>query len=491
MISQSAHVSFRRAALFSTLVLVALGGILFAAAAVRSTFSSPLNYNEGWNSYHASSAAKGVPLYGSRPYYTAVNYPPLSFHLVALIGTAIGDFNLAGRWLSLAAILWISVCSGWIAYRSNRDGLTGALSGALTFTFLCSFAQPYLGMNDPQFLGQAFIMTGAAVYAGWPSSQRSLALCCTALCLGGFSKHNLLAFPVAITWDIARTSPKTLLRWAATATVILGALTIATLYMDGPYFVDHMLAPRQTDAARAVRGTVFFVELFAVPAAFVAYSRVALPRAVRFLWPALIIAFSLAVAFSAGSGVNLNVFCDAVIALACLSAIAIAGLASRVGCDIRRAFIAAGLLPLLFVSVPFLLSSPSIRYLSSSRRAELSARDRVFREDVKYLRSKPGPAICADLLYCYEAGKPLLFDAFIATELVSAGRGRATELIRDLEQHKYVVVQIGAPNELDRCVHCRECAAGGPLPAEALPALRSHYHVERRSRSHVYCVPNQ
>ena len=60
----------------------------------RAAYRQQIMFNEGWNTYHAHSAAIGEPLYAARPDRSAVNYPPLSFHLVGALGRPLGDVNL-------------------------------------------------------------------------------------------------------------------------------------------------------------------------------------------------------------------------------------------------------------------------------------------------------------------------------------------------------------------------------------------------------------
>ena len=57
-----------------------------ASRAALSTMRMPLNYNEGWNAYHALSVAQGRALYPPADALLPNNYPPLSFHLVAGVG---------------------------------------------------------------------------------------------------------------------------------------------------------------------------------------------------------------------------------------------------------------------------------------------------------------------------------------------------------------------------------------------------------------------
>jgi hypothetical protein len=52
---------------------------------VRSFYHFEINYVEGWNVYNALKVAQHVPLYGAKYAWTTVNYPALSFYVIAYI----------------------------------------------------------------------------------------------------------------------------------------------------------------------------------------------------------------------------------------------------------------------------------------------------------------------------------------------------------------------------------------------------------------------
>src|SRR5712691_1442502 len=74
---------------------------------LRRTFANvEVNYNEGWNTYRAAMVASGTPLYGVPPrgLGTMTAYPPLSFHLVGLLGRA-STFTVIGRLVSVSSLI--------------------------------------------------------------------------------------------------------------------------------------------------------------------------------------------------------------------------------------------------------------------------------------------------------------------------------------------------------------------------------------------------
>ncbi|MCU1237148.1 MAG: hypothetical protein JWP63_5115, partial [Candidatus Solibacter sp.] len=115
------HFSFRLrvSRWFAILVLIAFAipvAVRFAGYAVRSTYRHELAYNEGWNVFYAHSAAAGN-LYRAPPSRLAANYPNVSFHLVAAVGSFVGNLNFAGRLVSMAALFWLAICAAFIVNR--------------------------------------------------------------------------------------------------------------------------------------------------------------------------------------------------------------------------------------------------------------------------------------------------------------------------------------------------------------------------------------
>src|SRR5436305_8374919 len=80
----------------------------FAWPVYRAFLNVEIQNNEGWNAYFADAAIGKVPLYPSPGQFITNNYPPLSFYIVDLVGRLVGDPVLAGRLLSLVAVIAIA-----------------------------------------------------------------------------------------------------------------------------------------------------------------------------------------------------------------------------------------------------------------------------------------------------------------------------------------------------------------------------------------------
>ena len=65
-------------------------------------------HSEGWNALVALRALSDLPLYPQDQTLHTNNYPPLSFYLVGGLGALTGDHMVAGRLISLAALVAIA-----------------------------------------------------------------------------------------------------------------------------------------------------------------------------------------------------------------------------------------------------------------------------------------------------------------------------------------------------------------------------------------------
>jgi hypothetical protein len=159
--------------------------------------------------------------------------------------------------------------------------------------------------------------------------------------------------------------------------------------------------------------------------------------------------------FSAGDGVDVNVFFD--LAIACALAL---GLAAE-GSSARAALCA---LPLpLFLIVNFhdnnFFFTPDFR--SQSAR------------DIAFLKSRPGPALCDQLSLCLWAGKGAGVDVFNIGEQIKTGVRDPAKLARMIEEHRFAVLQL---NDLD---------ALGPVRQ----TIERHYRADHSDDNGTFFTP--
>jgi hypothetical protein len=439
---------------------------------VRATFRHATGYNEGWNTYYSGYAAAGRPLYGKPPDRLAANYPPLSFHLEGALGRVTGNLNFAGRILSLAALFWVALCAGFTVCRLSGDPWASMFAALFCVAWFCFFAPTCVGVNDPQMLGHGIMLTGVALYAASEHSATLLAASSIFFCIGGFTKHNLVAFPVAITLDILLRSRRRFLLWITTTAATICLLAGLTVWVDGPYGIQHLLAPRRYLVSHAISISGIFLRIFFPTLVLSAiWCSKAWRSPARFLAFAVPIAFAVGAAFSGGGGVFVNVFYDAMIAMAMIAALVLAEFRRRFRPGSPAWCAAIVVIPIVFSVGPILAGL----YSTAPPRSTLARQDRAYAEDVAYLKSRPGQAICFDLLLCHDAGKPLVYEHFAISQLLSLGLLDPRTLAAELAAGKYGVVQ------------SEENFAY--LPPLAQSALLSRYRIDRRSALSVFYVP--
>src|SRR5712692_1105606 len=229
----------------STAVICLMTATLLALLGfpLRRTFANvEVNYNEGWNAYRAAMVSNRIPLYATPPqgFGTGTAYPPLSFHLVGLLGTA-STFTLIGRLVSLISLIAAGVFVGLIVRRGGASRQIAVFSFLLYEIGIALLRADRIGMYDPQLLGEALSVAGLYFYVRNPISNRLLCVSALLFCLAGFTKHNLIVFPAAVAIDLLLRSRRAFVTWAGAMLLSVGILTGMTLVIDGRYFPIHLM----------------------------------------------------------------------------------------------------------------------------------------------------------------------------------------------------------------------------------------------------------
>ncbi len=324
--------------LIAFLILVILTMVTVSYPLIRTFAHIEINYNEGWNAYRAQMAQRGIPLYGAEPSSVVTNYPPLSFHFVGFVGRITGDVVAAGRYVSLASLLVIGIFIAAIVRRFTSGGQAGTYAALSFIVWLAIFQPDRIGMDDPQLFATTFGLLGLYLYVSRPDSNRWLCLSAVAFAVCVFSKHNLLALPMAVgahmllTSSFKRGSFRRLTVWAGALAVAGVALLLITLRVDGVHFLAHLTAPRPYSTDEMLPKIGKYLQIFQVPlAAAVVWSLWNFANLSRNLLAlALVAAHVIAFGFSGGYGVDGNIFFDCIILLAIITGIALADVAEMV-----------------------------------------------------------------------------------------------------------------------------------------------------------------
>ena len=429
-------------AVICLMIAVLLG--LFQFPVRRIFADGQVNYNEGWNAYRDALVAKGIPLSRTPPQglVGATAYPPISFHLVSWLGNE-HTFTLVGRLISLLSLLATGVFVALIVKRVSGSRLTAIISFLLYEIGITLLRADRIGMNDPQLLGEAFSAAGLYFYVRDPGSKRLLCISALLFCLAGFTKPNLIAFPAAVALDLLIRSRKSFVIWAGAMFLSAGLLWAATVLVDGRYFLSHLMGGggRAYSYHQAWSQFHHYVERFQCLLVIATAWSIRAFRSRPLFAAAFVLSHGLAFLLGGGNGVDLNIFFNGLAVTIIICGLALADLrpceASQTAALHSHAALAFGLLVfsvMIFVPGQLRRDRQQMRLLASNAMEFDSA--------IRVLKENPGPAICESILLCYEAGKPLEFEAFAVREQVRTGATREADVLELLETHHFRTVQV-------------------------------------------------
>ena len=450
---------------------------------------SEISYNEGWNVYNTQKVAEHQPLYPSTYDWTTVNYPALSFHLVAWLGKITLDYLFTARMLSLAGLCLSGVFAGLIVRHITRSKLAAWFSGLFLIETFCTAAKDYVGVDDPQILAQVIFLAGFYVYLRGNRKGYALDLTALLFVVGGNIKHNLIEFPLAVLLDLLFTSPRKAVRFAAAGSLMAAVSVVLTSRIDGAAYVSCLLAPR----GYSVQHTVGIIEylwppflLPAVAALWVVWREWKNPS-LRLLVLLLFCALAVDTFFCGGSGITVNAMFGLILAIILLTGVFWAKLPSRpLGSFIALPSAAVCAIFFLWMAGPMLRSQNNNwrtdRAIEQSRENE-----RNFAAETAILRHQPGPALCESLLLCYYAGKPYVYDPFNATRFIDMGRLDANVIVDRLRKQEYGAIQLDRNVEYDLRQGPAEIRFAPPI----LRAIQQYYCVGLATKIGIVYVPRR
>jgi hypothetical protein len=409
-----------------------------------------INYNEGWNAYNQQRAANGEALYGKAPLYFYTNYPPLSFHLIGLLGKLTGDLTLTGRWVSLVSFFAVAALLGLTVRRLTGLKRAGAYA-ALCFAILVAALRPdRIGMNDPHLLGMAFGALGLYWLVCDPHSARWLSLSAAAFAVSIFTKQSLVAIPAAVAIYLFLDSRSAFRIWLTAAVVTSVVLLGLTFAVDGRHFLEHMALPRSSAFALFWKHVSTYLLLSSIAiAGAVAWCYCAAAKGVaRLLVWMLALTNGVALWFATGAGVDENILFDPIVAIALIAGVAAPWAIGRLAKSRMPVLLATVLLLAPFLAAAGRLVTRSYPYdlRVSAMRPQLEAE---FTGLVQLVQAQNGDALCESLLVCFEAGKPEVYDPYLVTQLLSTGKVREADILRLIEDRHFSVVQTDTISGVD------------------------------------------
>lgn len=414
---------------------------------VRRIFANvEINYNEGWNAYRADMVAKGIRLYSAPPkgFGTATAYPPISFHIISWLGST-NTYLEIGRLVSLFAVIATGLFVALTVRKACGSKLTAIFCFLLYEIGIAVLRADRIGMNDPQLLGEALSAAGLYFYVRDPDSKRLLYLSALLFCLGGFTKHNLLAFPMAVAIDLVFRSWRTLVTWAGAMVVWAGLLTATTMLVDGRYFFVHLMGGgggRAYSFMMAWSQFHHYAEKFQCLLVLATAWSIRALRSHTVFVAAFVLSHGLAFLLGGGYGVDLNIFFNGFAATVIICGLALSDINSALVALGRGAFnpTAAMMFGLFFISVMIYVPGQLKRDRKAMR--DLPELEKEFQSGVDFLKAQPGPALCESHLLCYESGKPFEFEPFSVRDQMMTGKIREADVLQLLKTRHFQTVEV-------------------------------------------------
>lgn len=465
--------------------------ILLMALCVIATAWYPLlsipalpsvNYNEGWNAYRQWMTLQGQPLYGSPPGLWTTNYPFLSFHIIGLLGAAKQNMVPAGRIVCFLSLIATSVLTGGIVHAATASRAAGIYAGLSLFAWIAAFYGAGRAADDPELLSLAF--TGFGLFAYFKARRHSFwtLLSAIAFALSLFTKHDQIAIPLSVGVHLLVTGAwRNLAVFCATGAIAAGLLLALTWHLDGQFFLAALLQPRGYGWQNLAKETLHYLLHFLVPM-LIGVAVLVSDRSFPYrglLLILLIFTNVIAVYFAGGDGVASNVFYPPLIAdlLTCVIGI----------CQLEHHIAGArpfrGALGIATLSAALMVPAQLAKDIAAA--TSLPAATGAAQAAIATLRAENGPAICEDLLLCYDAGKPMDYDPYYVHDQIEIGRFRPASILAALNTHHYAAIQLDGylngnrlpPRNVGRFTH--------PF----LTTLYSRYQPVFVSRAYVVFVP--
>jgi len=406
-------------------MLYAIAAWSFAWPVYRAFLNIEIENNEGWNAYFADAAMGRMPLYPSADQLITNNYPPLSFYIVGLVGRFVGDPVLAGRLLSLVAVVAIATAIALSIRRLGGSGVAARISAAFFVATMSRFFISYVGMNEPQLFAEAIMAFAFLGFLVARSNDRGYVGPVLVMALAGFVKHNIIAMPLtAFLWlSLYRRREAAKCFFLAAIAIVAGTAICYGLF--GRNFFLGIFSPRHYSLKRALRifGELEWVSVGLLACLYNAWARRHDTSVQLCSW---FIAIALGSYFlqKGGAGVDTNAQFDLVIAVAmglglAFTQVSLWPIARHVRSEQAQAIL------LLLVCARLVASKqlqPVRLVFDPSFRNEIVMRERAMTDSVERVRRIPGDVTCGrNMLVNYRAGKPFVVDAFNAEQRISAG----------------------------------------------------------------------
>ncbi|MCC6160448.1 MAG: glycosyltransferase family 39 protein [Deltaproteobacteria bacterium] len=439
----------------------------------------PLENFEGGCVWAARLWTAGQPLYVEPhgPLLPIFNYPPLYAGILRLADSAAHPF-LAGRLVSLAAVIAIAVLAAMLARRSANA--RAVWIAAAVFLIVPETAR--LGaLVRVDALASALSLAALVVGAVESPSRRRLALAALLGVAAWMTKQTAIAGPLALgLWWVVCERRRALV-FGAMYAAGLGVAIAACEWASG-VFLQNILGFSVTPFAwgRLAYYAGGYIRLDTAPH-LLALAGFALALAARTedgrvaplaIYAAVTAASLVALGKEGSSHLYMFEF-----HAACAAGVAVGLDRARGGGASRGAMVAAAAFALLLIA-----SIPSV-----SPTRNVPASDAADRMLVEALRARPGPAILENSGYALVAGTdaPDLVNPYLAHKLFARGLFDERPWLERVRDRRYALIVLESPPSAPSVV-TRE-----RFSDEFLRAVAENYAPAGRAGAYVVCVPRE
>ena len=465
--SSKRHHKILTAPMVFSCVLFALLWAIYPFA--RSAFRLQVNYNEGWNVYSAERVVHHLSLYPEAYGWQTVNYPILSFYFMAFLHRFTHEYLLTARIVSLFSLVACCALCGTIVRQLSRSKQAALLSAFFCLGVFCTSANLYVGMDDPQLLAQVFFLIGLVVYLSNRSSFFIIFLAATFFVFAGSIKHNPIDFPLAVLCDLTLLSWRRASWFCACGVALSGLAITLNIRFGGPYFFAHVLSPRVYDFQHGLHALALGVLLpligpLVLAGAFAwTVRRDPSRRIVAFLLASSLLIGTL---FAGGSGVSTSTYFSAMMAISIAIGLFLSDLEQQKWSWSNHP------LAWCFPALTFLwllIPAACNEVINPIQMLRLTAeRQRQFDQEVSFMKLQRSPQLCEDLLVCFSAGQPYVYDPFNATQLIRLGKLNPAPFLAKLDNSSFGAIELARHSGDD-------ISQADRFPQSFLDAIAKHY----------------
>jgi len=462
------------------LIMVAL--LVLVRPLVSIPFMIPKDYNEGYYALWALRVFSEEPLYATPTSLISNGYTPVWYYVIMGFGAILGDIIIAGRILAFLSFIGVAIAISFVVHSISKSAYAALFSGILFVGYMAAHHPNYIGMNDPQWLGNAIMMLGFSLFLVRHETYRHLLAVVVIMAAAGMTKHILIPLPLAITIWLFLENRRHFYMWLLSGmAVIFGCLGV--LYVAyGSNFFDNILTHNQVNYSYVT--VLYHIRTWLLPlvpllGALIIY--VLIEPASRYK-RLLLIYTSVACAWgfllSGGSGMDMNHIYDFIIAL-----VIIAGLTlHRLGARLQEIWPRIGVesTSAIILSLGLLIALPSKAVEARRAYSDLERRASRVAEDIRHLAAQEGPVLCETMALCYWAGKSFDADILVLSRKLKSSALSESEFKQLIDDHHFKVIQL------------HEGGPGGTtsrLPMTANAYILEKYEVHPNKMGGAFLVP--